>query len=173
MPSTISYKDGDMKWGFQTPHSGEVLGAVKILLDEGQGKSYDPASESKKIISKMNKDPVDIVGEYLQKIVSHSTQLLERRFGNTLSRMELKYVLTVPAVWSDKAKNSTLRAGISAGIPVSNVSLVSEPEAAALHCLDSLTHTLKVRLKIKVNLQVFLASINRTCGIERRCYPGL
>ncbi|RJE18443.1 Hsp70 protein [Aspergillus sclerotialis] len=124
VPSTISYKDGDMKWG--------VLRALKLLLDEGQGMSYDPARESKNIINKMNKDTVDIVGEYLQRIVSHSTQLLERRFGNTLNCMELKYVLTVPAVWSDRAKTSTLRAGISAGIPASNVSLVSEPEAAAL-----------------------------------------
>ena len=146
VPTTISYKDGDIQWGFQTPYSGEVIRAVKLLLDEGQARIYDHARESKKIINKMNKDIVEIVGDYLGKIISHVNQILDRRFGNTLSCMELNYVLTVPAVWSDKAKNSTLRAGISAGIPASSVSLVSEPEAAALYCLNSMTHSIQVRL---------------------------
>lgn len=143
VPTTISYKDS-IKWGFQTPHSGEVLRAVKLLLDDGKGKRYTPALESKKIMKKMKKDVVEVIGEYLQQLVAHATELLDRRLGYTLDCMDLKYILTVPAVWSDKAKNSTLRAATSAGIESSKLSLVSEPEAAAIYCLNTLTHSIKV-----------------------------
>jgi molecular chaperone DnaK (HSP70) len=52
--------------------------------------------------------------------------------------MRLKYVVTVPAVWSDKAKDATLQAAIIAGIETKQIFLVSEPEAAALHSLQTI-----------------------------------
>lgn len=137
-PSTVSYNDNDVKWGYQTPFLGDVARAVKILLDEGQGRSYALAFESKRLIQRLEKDTVEVVGDYLGKLVSHATEIIDRRFGKTLDCMDVEWVLTVPAVWSDGAKNSTLRAGIAANIPANSITLVSEPEAAALHCLNSL-----------------------------------
>lgn len=118
-----------------------MVRGIKLLLDEGQGRSYTPTLESKRLIQKPDKDTVEVVGDYLNNLVSHATELINRRFGYTLDCMDLKYVLTVPAVWSDGAKNSTLRAGTTAA---SSTTLVSEPEAAATICLNSLEHSIKV-----------------------------
>jgi len=46
----------------------------------------------------------------------------------------------VPAVWSDSAKNATLQAAKKAGI--FPVTLIKEPEAAALYTISSLDFTL-------------------------------
>jgi molecular chaperone DnaK (HSP70) len=51
-----------------------------------------------------------------------------------VSIYELKVVLTVPAIWSHSAKDRTERVARAAGLP-DNLSLVTEPEAAALAVL--------------------------------------
>ena len=50
--------------------------------------------------------------------------------------MDKQYVLSVPAVWSDKAKDATLRAARNAGI--SPITLIKEPEAAALFTIKEM-----------------------------------
>lgn len=125
---------------------------MKLLLDEGQGRSYPPAFEARRILEKLGKDAVDVVGEYLGFLVAHTNELLDRRFGGTLESMDLEYFLTVPAVWSDKAKHSTLQAAIAAGIPSGSVTLVSEPEAAAIYSLHIMKDSVKVSLKIRALL---------------------
>lgn len=74
----------------------------------------------------------------MKQLVDHAKHVLERCFGMISQEMDLRFVLSVPAVWSDKAKDGTLRAAIQAGIPGKDVSLVSEPEAAALYTLRSI-----------------------------------
>ena len=50
-----------------------------------------------------------------------------------------EYVITVPAVWSEKAKAKTLscaeRAGMGSG---DNLHMITEPEAAAIYALDNI-----------------------------------
>ena len=49
----------------------------------------------------------------------------------------VEYMVTVPAVWSDTAKNATLTAAKKAGIgPI--VYMISEPEAAAIYALKAM-----------------------------------
>lgn len=161
MPSTICYGDSIL-WGFEAPYSGDVIRAVKLLLDEGQGRSYPPALEAKRILAQLGKDALGVVGDYLGYLISHATGVLNRRFGDTLNCMDLKYILTVPAVWSDKAKDSTLKAAVTAGIPSSSVTLVSEPEAAAIYSLDIMKHSIEVSLKICYTVRT---GNNQLCGI--------
>lgn len=47
---------------------------------------------------------------------------------------DIKYVLTVPAIWSDKAKQFMREAGIKAGIDTRRLMLALEPEAASVWC---------------------------------------
>ncbi|XP_045158389.2 heat shock 70 kDa protein 12A-like [Mercenaria mercenaria] len=49
---------------------------------------------------------------------------------------KIKWVLTVPAIWSDSAKQFMREAAYRAGIDAENLKLVLEPEAAAAHCLN-------------------------------------
>jgi hypothetical protein len=57
------------------------------------------------------------------------------------SKLDLKlaYVITVPAIWKDSAKDLTRQAAVSAGIPRDNLELITEPEAAALYCATMCT----------------------------------
>jgi molecular chaperone DnaK (HSP70) len=51
-----------------------------------------------------------------------------------LENQRTSYVITVPAIWSDDAKNLTRLAATRAGIPGDKLNLITEPEAAALYC---------------------------------------
>jgi molecular chaperone DnaK (HSP70) len=93
---------------------------------------------SKSLLIKYGKNAVQASGEYIKFLVTHVKDTIERRFEDATKSMELKFVLTVPAVWSDKAKDATLRAALVAGIESQQISLVTEPEAAALHSLRTI-----------------------------------
>ncbi|XP_053373793.1 heat shock 70 kDa protein 12A-like [Mercenaria mercenaria] len=47
---------------------------------------------------------------------------------------DISWVLTVPAIWSDAAKQFMREAAVNAGIRSENLKLVLEPEAASLYC---------------------------------------
>lgn len=68
--------------------------------------------------------------------------MLSRSFKDDLvfplKILDLRFTLTVPAVWSDTAKDRTLNAAIQADIRPQDITLVSEPEAAALYTLRSI-----------------------------------
>ncbi|KAF7585416.1 hypothetical protein BBP40_010968 [Aspergillus hancockii] len=124
--------------GYGTGNLSEVLCGVKLLLDETQRTRYTPSIKSKELLDKEGKSPIEAVAAFLKKLVAHSKNVLCRRFGDAAKSMDIQFVLTVPAVWSDKAKHATLAAGLTAGILASHVSLISEPEAAALYCFNSM-----------------------------------
>jgi len=87
---------------------------------------------------------------------------LERRLGREflygdstakVLKKPVDFVLTVPAVWSDKARQMTLEAAVRAGLGVAEAGnasgllrLITEPEGAAEYALRSMqTGMLKVR----------------------------
>ena len=127
-----------MEWGYQSDqsiHPGyhqRLIQGVKLLLDESQKFRYVPASDSQEIIKDLNKTPVEVAGDYLGKVVAHAQHVLARRYGTALRTINLEYVLTVPAVWSDKAKEYTRQAAQRAGMSTASLKLLSEPEAAAI-----------------------------------------
>lgn len=51
---------------------------------------------------------------------------------------DVHFILTVPAIWSDLAKQFMRQAAIMAGIPDDALSLALEPEAASLYCKENL-----------------------------------
>jgi molecular chaperone DnaK (HSP70) len=66
-------------------------------------------------------------------------EVLVQKGGNIYREDQVRYCLTVPAMWTDKAKNLMRRAATKAGIIQPDdhrdrLMLVSEPEAAALYC---------------------------------------
>ncbi|CAG7936187.1 unnamed protein product [Penicillium nalgiovense] len=138
VPTICSYDNERIKWGYQTDqsiHPGKhqrLIQGVKLLLDESQKFRYLPASNSQEIIKDLNKTPVEVAGDYLGKVVAHAQDVLARRFGTALQTMDLEYILTVPAVWSDKGKDYTRLAAQWAGVSPASLRLLSEPEAAAV-----------------------------------------
>ena len=84
-----------------------------------------------------NKAPVDFAADYLSFITEYVTmKYFPQTFGGNafLADQNIAYVVTVPACWSQKAKDLTRQAAVRANIPQSSLLFIIEPEAAALYC---------------------------------------
>lgn len=111
VPSEMVYlPDGTFKWGFQTsPESirsgGKLLQYMKLLLDPSQevGNSLaDPLGlERVRSLLPPNKEPVDVVADYLRAIKAHALDVLSNNFGTEFWKViDVEYHLTIPAVSS-------------------------------------------------------------------------
>ncbi|RDW83641.1 Hsp70 family protein [Aspergillus mulundensis] len=138
VPSTISFSGVKIQWGYQVGQFTEALRGIKLLLDEDQKIEYTPSLQSKALLAKYGKTAEEATALYLKQLIQQAKQVLERRLGLDIDELDTQFILTVPAVWSDKAKDSTMRAAVAAGIDLKNLSLVSEPEAAALYALRAI-----------------------------------
>lgn len=96
----------------------------------------------RKNLKKLPKDPVSVAADFIGAIYRHALSEIESAVPTKyFKRCQKEFVLSVPAVWSDAAKNATLEAAKLAGI--FPVTLIKEPEAAALHTMHSLNSTLE------------------------------
>lgn len=140
VPSTMIIKCGArVHWGYQTNYLvGDNIRGMKLLLDEPQNPGYVASLIDAGLLNRSRIPAVTLTGMYLTGLVDHTKKILQRRFGRAAEQMEMQYVLTVPAIWSDKAKDATLKAASRAKIPQKDITLVSEPEAAALYCLNAI-----------------------------------
>ncbi|KAL4960015.1 Hsp70 family protein [Aspergillus stella-maris] len=135
VPSDISYGEKGIQWGYQVGPFAEACRGVKLLLDERQDVKWPPSIDSRKLLRRLHKDAVQVTADFLRQLIGQTEEVLHRRLGLKMQELDLQYVLTVPAVWSDKAKDATMRAAVQAGMDMKNITLVSEPEAAALYSL--------------------------------------
>ena len=78
----------------------------------------------------MNKTAKEVTADYLRMIWKHTTEHIAKHNLSGWSYC-YKVVITVPAVWDETARLQTKEAAKEAGIS-DEISLVSEPEAAAL-----------------------------------------
>ncbi|KAJ5633351.1 hypothetical protein N7490_009690 [Penicillium lividum] len=138
-PTIISYENDEIRWGYEVNDMKAAIRGVKLLLDSSQVVRWVPAAESERLISDLRKEPVNIAGDYMRKMVSHIADVLDRRgMGDLLNTLDVQYVLTTPGVWSDKAKDLTMHAAHLAGIRNSQLTLLSEPEAAAVYSIRAI-----------------------------------
>lgn len=103
--------------------------------------------------SNVSKEPVDIVSDFLTGVRKHVETALEIRFASMLQALRREVVITVPAVWSDKAKNLTYKAVCNAGFNAENtrISMITEPEAAAIYALRDLEDGPFTNIKVSQN----------------------
>ncbi|KAF8456975.1 hypothetical protein BGX38DRAFT_1086895, partial [Terfezia claveryi] len=161
VPSEMRYTPIEFKWGFQADEAPSVrppvsapkntkLQYMKLLLDPSQEKKgkgrvqlADPLGLAQmRLALPPGKLPVDVVSDYLKCLKEHALDVLSKSFGtNFWKSIPIEYHLTIPAVWSEAAKNLTLQAAERAGIGSNNeLVLIAEPEAAALYCLTDMYH---------------------------------
>ncbi|XP_069130730.1 heat shock 70 kDa protein 12A-like [Argopecten irradians] len=89
----------------------------------------------------------DVTGKDLPTIdvFSHSIRFLKDQLYDTictrkeivrgeLNEGDIQYVLTVPAVWDEKAKEFMQKAARNANIAEEHLMIITEPEAASLYC---------------------------------------
>ncbi|KAH7176618.1 hypothetical protein EDB81DRAFT_633807 [Dactylonectria macrodidyma] len=96
------------------------------------------------------KSEIDVAADYLFKLRQAMRTALQKTLGEVFNREErnIRYYLTVPAIWNDAGKAATRSAAIQAGFlrdeNDNRLTLVSEPEAAALFCSKTGLLNLKV-----------------------------
>ncbi|KAL5342492.1 hypothetical protein BJX70DRAFT_394709 [Aspergillus crustosus] len=139
VPSVISYEGEKIQWGYQIGPLAPACRGLKLLLDEGQEPQYLPSMDTVSLLFQTyGKTVQEATADYLRQLIHQALQVLQRRLGLEPGQMDLQYTLTVPAVWSDKAKHVTLCAAVEAGVSHQSISLVTEPEAAALYVLSAI-----------------------------------
>ncbi|KAK3677146.1 hypothetical protein LTR78_002684 [Recurvomyces mirabilis] len=128
-----------MKWGYSVGPDELRLQCMKLLLDPNQAlPEYVKRDVLEQHLREAGKTAEEVVTDYLTALYHHARERIVLEFGEAfMASTKMEFVLTVPAVWSDKAKDATLRAARKAGIP-GNIRMISEPEAAAVYTLQSI-----------------------------------
>lgn len=130
-----------IKWGFQFKPEETRLRCIKLFLDRNQKLPHFVSPlETAAQLRRFEKTVMEAVSDYLAQIYKHTMETLTRRYGETfMSLTKVQFVLTVPAVWSDSAKDATLKAAEKAGMGKRHeLQLISEPEAAAVYTLKAI-----------------------------------
>jgi hypothetical protein len=100
-----------------------------------------PAHSTERKLQELGIEPVKVVTDFLSHVREVTVESIERTYQVEFVRnTEIEYVLTVPAIWTDSAKDLMVKAAINAGFGKHrlNFNLVSEPEAAAAYTLRAI-----------------------------------
>ncbi|XP_063447377.1 heat shock 70 kDa protein 12A-like [Mytilus trossulus] len=76
---------------------------------------------------------IDVFGLSIKALVTHLTDILDKQ-GTGMDKSEIQWVLTVPAIWTDAAKQFMRKSAANAGIPEDCLKIALEPEAASIFC---------------------------------------
>lgn len=113
VPTTLKYNDdGTFTWGYELdPSASGIIEGVKLLLDPDQPKvTYVPTSNSRAELRRLGKPAVDVASDYMGAIYRHATSKLKTMYPQSfIDMLDTKFVLSVPALWSDKAQHATLK----------------------------------------------------------------
>ena len=94
-----------------------------------------PVRDSQGLLEELGKTVNTVVADYLRFLWKYTVDDIRKYQGPDFeTTYNISIILTVPAMWSPAAKDKTLRAAEAAGLPP-NITLVTEPEAAALSTL--------------------------------------
>lgn len=82
--------------------------------------------------------PQQLTTDYLKALCCHAERMLLRTvLEAVLRRTQREYVITVPAVWEEKARDLTAKCAVDAGMGSEDkLHIVSEPEAAAIYAIS-------------------------------------
>jgi molecular chaperone DnaK (HSP70) len=146
IPTMIAYPpNAGTQWGFSVRHNSEPqVSYFKLGLQPGMVDHYSNKASSAlpflepnyKHPKLPNKSAVDFAADYLTCVHKYLMDVyFKNKFGDQFLRdQKISYVITVPAIWKDSAKDLTRQAAVRAGIPANRLELITEPEAAALYC---------------------------------------
>ncbi|KAF9728578.1 hsp70 protein-like protein [Paraphaeosphaeria minitans] len=149
VPSEIAYMPDGAQWGSLIPPHVTRHMWTKLQLDSPQtGEAAEIIKEQQLAAQSLNKQPIDIIADFLQHVKDHVLKTLDEEYGREVwTTLPIALVLTVPAMWSDAAKDRTLQAVLQAGFnntyfPTLKRSLLAtEPEAAAIYTIKTLRGT--------------------------------
>lgn len=115
VPTLIMYDENDpskFKWGGQLNWRDPAVRGVKLLLDPDQDRPvYLPMSSVKNDFKGLKKDVVVVAADFIGAIYKHALSVVKSSvLESYFDFCQKDFILSVPAVWSDKAKELTLEA---------------------------------------------------------------
>ncbi|KAJ4996040.1 Hsp70 family chaperone [Colletotrichum sp. SAR 10_66] len=147
-PSALLYRNGQDQplWGYGIPISADQdpLKWFKLLLVDDNDlprnvRDSPQITAARQLMKGANKDPVEVITDYLRCLWAHSIDSIRRSAGPKLVDVcKFHVVITLPAIWPDYSKARMRRAVQHAGMleerwaGETTLSFISEPEAAAL-----------------------------------------
>ncbi len=113
VPTIVSYDplDSDkFTWGSQSHKYTEIEGMNLLLDHHSEVPLWLPAARTETELQKLGKLPVDVVTDYLKALWNHALGIIQSKVpAEYLESCQKIFVLSVPAVCSDKAKDLTIR----------------------------------------------------------------
>lgn len=113
VPTLIRYSDNvNFQWGYELDRTTkDRIEGIKLLLDPDQSKPlYVPPVNAEAELQKLGKPAIDVATDYIRAIYQHALRKIEGKYPKSyLDMLNKQFVLSVPAVWSDKAKDATLQ----------------------------------------------------------------
>jgi hypothetical protein len=105
--------DKEFQWGYAVDNieTAKIVG-VKLLLDPDGRQYFNTASAlmTKRELTKWGKEPWKVVSDFMEAIITHAMKIIAKQYSQTyLDTVNKEFVVSVPAIWSDKAKDATLR----------------------------------------------------------------
>jgi molecular chaperone DnaK (HSP70) len=116
----------------------ELLDGLKISPWETP-EEETPEKKTKKILDDLNITTVTLIADFLRKIKETALAAIKRTYWMQSEKgAKIEWILTVPAIWKDAAKNSMIQAARQAGFGERGVDfeLISEPECVATYSLN-------------------------------------
>jgi len=146
VPSEIAYPPTGMQWGSSIlPYIQRHVWTKLELNNTSVGEAAKIFEELSLSSSGPRKNAVEIVADFLAQVKDHLIKNLDEKYGQELWRtLPITLVVTVPAVWTDAAKERTLQAVRRAGFNstvfpmLKRTITITEPEAAAIYTISSL-----------------------------------
>ncbi|KAI9037958.1 Hsp70 family protein [Aspergillus affinis] len=122
------------------------LGLAPDQKDKSGTRLSSAYNDSRENPVPYHSSPEQVATDYLRHLREHIVDILKTQISSLLDVKNLQFVLTVPAIWPEKAKVATLHCAQEAGYgQASEIRIISEPEAAAVHALrNSNPHGLEV-----------------------------
>ncbi|KAI8889304.1 hypothetical protein K501DRAFT_300296 [Backusella circina FSU 941] len=139
-PTLSLYQKGSINiidWGYGAKRAALKPNSADLLLLSKFKLYLDERLENELLPNGLN--VIDVIAEYLYFFHNHVCSEMAKSISGVFDQSKFRYCLTVPAMWTDRAKAAMREAAIRAGIilrtdPPERLSLISEPEAAALYC---------------------------------------
>lgn len=133
------------KWGFDVDPKLISYSWTKLLLDNNAraGEHDDPALSDLVGPGTLKlpdfRDAAGVCEDFLREVYTFVSNKLKKRFTeDTMQSTPMQCWITLPAIWSDEAKDATLAAAKRAGFASKagdEIFTISEPEAAAIATL--------------------------------------
>jgi len=149
-PTRLAYKRENSglhcnKWGFEVDPKLTSYSWTKLLLDKNapMGDYDDPALSDMSGHGMMKlpsfRNAQGVCEDFLREMYLYvSRKLRQQMTAATYDMTPMECWITLPAIWTEEAKDATLKAAKNAGFgnrPIDEVYTIAEPEAAAIATL--------------------------------------